>query len=305
MTKKNLNNEQELAVNGDGNLFVLAGAGTGKTSVLTHRVVRLLESGVPLNKIMAVTFTNKAAKEMKGRLQDMTHHSLSGAWIGTFHGLCHRVLRQYWAEANLTQGFTIMSDTDQLALIKRTILNEGADAKDEDPKGIQTFINKEKDKGLRAKDIAAQPKNFDKARLKKWYELYQIRCEKEGVVDFAELMLRVFELWRDNSSIRKRMQSQFQHILVDEFQDTNALQYLWLNMLKSAENNIFAVGDDAQSIYGFRGAMIENVQKFITEHNATLIKLEQNYRSTKPILELANSVIGHSDTLIAKKLFTQ
>jgi DNA helicase II / ATP-dependent DNA helicase PcrA len=303
--KKNLNESQELAVHEAKNAFVLAGAGTGKTSVLTHRIVRLVEEGVPMQKILAVTFTNKAAREMKSRIKDMLEgQSMSDAWVGTFHGICHRILRMYWQEAGLVKGFTIMAEADQLSLIKRTIMWESGEPKDEDVKGIQSFINKEKDKGKRPKDIVVKPKDAIRANFKKWYEHYETRCAIEGVVDFAELMLRVFELWRDNKSIRESFQKKFDHILVDEFQDTNPLQYAWLNGLKRKENVFFAVGDDAQSIYGFRGAVIENVQKFIKDYDAKLIKLEQNYRSTKPILSVANAALSMAEGVIEKNLFT-
>lgn len=300
-----LNTEQQDAVNlKNRHAFILAGAGTGKTSVITHRIVNLLENEVDINEIVAVTFTNKAAKEMKNRLSGMTNVSLKDAWIGTFHGLCHKILRAHYKLAGWPQNFTIMDEADQMGIVKRTLLFVGQDPTKELGAELQHFINKQKEKGIRAKDVRFDAKDLRKKELTKWYLAYEERCLQESVIDFAELMLRVYELWTEHPDFLSKFHNRFRHILVDEFQDTSTLQYEWLKLLVGKGSYIFAVGDDDQSIYGWRGAVVKNVKLFISEFDAKLIKLEQNYRSTNTILDLANAVIGVNSERVGKNLKT-
>ncbi|MBT2969254.1 MAG: DNA helicase II [gamma proteobacterium symbiont of Ctena orbiculata] len=302
-----LNDAQREAVTAPlGNLLVLAGAGSGKTRVLVHRIAWLLaaESASPWS-ILAVTFTNKAAREMRYRIENLLGQPLGGMWVGTFHGLAHRLLRGHWKEAGLPQGFQILDSDDQFRLIKRLLKNLDLDEARWPPRQIQWFINGRKDEGLRAHhlDDGGDPYQRQMIRL---YSEYQNACDRGGQVDFAELLLRAHELWRERPDILQHYQQRFQHILVDEFQDTNAIQYAWLRMLAGPRNNLFVVGDDDQSIYGWRGARVENIQSFQTHYeHAILVRLEQNYRSTGNILNAANALINNNPSRLGKQLWTQ
>jgi DNA helicase II / ATP-dependent DNA helicase PcrA len=288
--------------------LVLAGAGSGKTRVLTTRIAWLLATGQasPL-AILAVTFTNKAAREMMTRLAAMTPQVTRGMWIGTFHGLCNRMLRAHHREANLPALFQILDTQDQLALIKRMYRDANIDNDRYPARELQWFIADNKEAGLRPSAVEA---GDDMARRKvEHYALYEAMCQREGVVDFAELLLRSFELLSGNARIREHYQRRFSHILVDEFQDTNVLQYRWLRLLASPSAAVFAVGDDDQSIYAFRGANVANMQHFERDFGSAdmpvrLIKLEQNYRSHGHILDAANSLIRHNRARLGKNLWT-
>ncbi|MGD8913502.1 MAG: DNA helicase II [Candidatus Thiodiazotropha sp.] len=302
-----LNDAQREAVTAPiGNLLVLAGAGSGKTRVLVHRIAWLLaaEAASPWS-ILAVTFTNKAAKEMRYRIEALLGQPLGGMWVGTFHGLAHRLLRAHWKEAGLLQSFQILDSDDQFRLIKRLLKNLDLDEARWPPRQIQWFINGRKDEGLRAQhlDDGGDPYQQQMIRL---YSEYQDACERGGQVDFAELLLRAHELWRDRPDILQHYQQRFQHVLVDEFQDTNSIQYAWLRMLAGPRNNLFVVGDDDQSIYGWRGARVENIQSFQNHYEtASLVRLEQNYRSTGNILNAANALINNNPSRLGKQLWTQ
>ncbi|MEW8053285.1 MAG: DNA helicase II [Candidatus Thiodiazotropha sp.] len=302
-----LNDAQREAVTAPiGNLLVLAGAGSGKTRVLVHRIAWLLaaESASPWS-ILAVTFTNKAAKEMRYRIEELLGQPLGGMWVGTFHGLAHRLLRAHWKEAGLPQSFQILDSDDQFRLIKRLLKNLDLDEARWPPRQIQWFINGRKDEGLRPRhlDDGGDPYQQQMIRL---YSEYQDVCERGGQVDFAELLLRAHELWRERPDILQHYQQRFQHVLVDEFQDTNSIQYAWLRMLAGPRNNLFVVGDDDQSIYGWRGARVENIQSFQSHYEtATLVRLEQNYRSSGNILNAANALINNNPSRLGKQLWTQ
>lgn len=305
MDLSHLNKEQQEAVQLQGqHAFILAGAGTGKTSVLTHRISWLLEQGVDISEVVAVTFTNKAAREMKERLGKMVKVSLKDAWIGTFHGICHKILRANYKLAGLPSSFTIIDEGEQLGVIKRAILSHNQELSKELCAEVQIFINKHKERGTRSKDVVIAPKDGRSRELNRWYAAYEKRCVQESVIDFAELMLRVYEMWNENPGFLKNFHDRFRYILVDEFQDTSTLQYNWLKLLTGKSSLIFAVGDDDQSIYGWRGAVVKNVSLLIKEYGAKLIKLEQNYRSTDAILNLANAVIGANDDRVGKTLRT-
>jgi DNA helicase II / ATP-dependent DNA helicase PcrA len=305
----NLNPEQLAAVTlPHASALILAGAGSGKTRVLTTRIAWLLATGhaSPLS-VLAVTFTNKAAKEMLTRLSAMTPVHTRGMWIGTFHGLCNRMLRAHYRDANLPQLFQIMDTQDQLALIKRLYKAHGVDDERFPPRQLQGFIMDAKENGLRPNQVEAGDE-FAR-RLTEYYALYEAMCQREGVVDFAELMLRSYELLSGNDGIREHYRRRFSHLLVDEFQDTNVLQYRWLRLLAGPHTAVFAVGDDDQSIYAFRGANIANMQHFERDFGTadvpvTLIKLEQNYRSHGHILDLANALIKNNATRLGKNLWT-
>ena len=301
-----LNDAQRTAVAAPpGPALVLAGAGSGKTRVLTHRVAWLVAvEGISPHGILAVTFTNKAAAEMRARIERMLGTPVGGLWIGTFHGLSHRLLRTHWREANLPQGFQILDAEDQGRLIRRVLKSLALDEAYWPPKQAQWFINHHKEEGRRPKDL---PESYDPTQreLKRIYAAYEETCQRSGLVDFAELLLRAFELLRDNASLRGHYQSRFRHVLVDEFQDTNGIQYRWLKQFAGAHNNLFAVGDDDQSIYGWRGAKVENIRGFDKDYpGAQVVRLEQNYRSTANILNAANAVIAHNDGRLGKKLWT-
>ncbi|MDH3309343.1 MAG: DNA helicase II [Gammaproteobacteria bacterium] len=301
-----LNDVQREAVGAPpGPLLILAGAGSGKTRVLTHRVAWLVGvEGISPHSILAVTFTNKAAHEMRGRIESMLQSPVGGMWIGTFHGLSHRLLRLHWKEANLPQTFTILDSEDQLRVIKRIMKGLNMDEAYWPPKQAMWFINGHKEEGRRPKDIG-EANDPTHRELRRVYVAYEETCQRSGLVDFAELLLRAFELLRNNATMRAHYQARFRHVLVDEFQDTNRIQYAWLQMFVGPERNLFVVGDDDQSIYGWRGAKVENILKFDADYPDTrVIRLEQNYRSTGTILKAANAVIGHNTGRLGKNLWT-
>jgi DNA helicase-2/ATP-dependent DNA helicase PcrA len=305
----NLNDEQLAAVTLPAqSALILAGAGSGKTRVLTTRIAWLIQTGqVSPSGILAVTFTNKAAKEMTTRLSAMLPINTRGMWIGTFHGLCNRLLRTHYRDAALPQTFQILDSQDQLSAIKRLIKANNVDDEKFPPKEVMYFINGAKDQGLRADKI--EPYNADERKKVELYQLYDDQCQREGVVDFAELLLRTYELLSRNQPLREHYQQRFQHILVDEFQDTNDLQYKWLKLMaghgEGRGGALFAVGDDDQSIYAFRGANVGNMSAFEREfHVKNLIKLEQNYRSHGHILDAANVLIANNSKRLGKNLRT-
>ncbi|HEX4856247.1 MAG TPA: UvrD-helicase domain-containing protein [Limnobacter sp.] len=285
--------------------LILAGAGSGKTKVLTARISWLIQTGqVGPNGVLAVTFTNKAAKEMLHRISTMLPINTRSMWVGTFHGLCNRMLRAHWREAGLPQAFQILDMQDQLSAIKRMYKVLNIDAEKFPPKQLSYFIGSAKEQGLRPKDVDAHDEyNRMMVRL---YEAYEAQCQREGVVDFAELLLRSFELLGANPALREHYQARFKYILVDEFQDTNALQYNWLKRLAGPHGCIFAVGDDDQSIYAFRGARVANMVQFENDFNVqNRIKLEQNYRSVGNVLKAANVLIAHNKARLGKDLWTE
>ncbi|UBM10198.1 UvrD-helicase domain-containing protein [Cupriavidus metallidurans] len=305
----NLNAEQLAAVTlPDEPALILAGAGSGKTRVLTTRIAWLIQNGrVSPAGILAVTFTNKAAKEMQTRLSSMLPINTRGMWIGTFHGLCNRMLRAHFRDAGLPQTFAILDSQDQLSAIKRLLKGLNVDDEKYPPKNLQYFINNAKEQGLRPADVEAND-DFNR-RFVDLYAAYDEQCQREGVVDFAELLLRCYELLRYNDAIRQHYQHRFRHVLVDEFQDTNVLQYQWLKLLAGYGSGnaaaVFAVGDDDQSIYAFRGANVGNMRDFEQEFRVRhLIKLEQNYRSHGHILDSANHLISHNARRLGKNLRT-
>ena len=304
-----LNDEQSAAVTLPADhALILAGAGSGKTRVLTTRIAWLLQTGqVSPGSVLAVTFTNKAAKEMLTRLSGMLPVNVRGMWVGTFHGLCNRFLRAHWKLANLPQTFQILDTQDQLSAIKRLSKQYQVDEERFPPKQTMWFIAGCKEDGLRPKDVDVRdPDTLKKVEL---YELYEAQCQREGVVDFGELMLRSYELLRDNDPIREHYRRRFRHILIDEFQDTNKLQYAWIKQLAGPVaqdgGTVFAVGDDDQSIYAFRGARVGNMADFMREYQVQhQIKLEQNYRSFSNILDSANHLIDHNKNRLVKNLHT-
>ncbi|EGR4286989.1 DNA helicase II [Vibrio cholerae] len=301
-----LNDKQREAVASPlENLLILAGAGSGKTRVLVHRIAWLMsvEEASPFS-VMAVTFTNKAAAEMRGRIEELMHGTASGMWCGTFHGICHRILRAHYLDAKLLEDFQIIDSDDQQRLLKRLIKAHNLDDKQWPARQVAWWINNQKDEGLRPAHINA----FDPVTQTylKLYTAYQEACDRAGLVDFAEILLRTLELLRGNQHIREHYQARFKHILVDEFQDTNAIQYAWLRMMAGAQSNVMIVGDDDQSIYGWRGARVENIEKFTREFpSVNTIRLEQNYRSTKTILEASNTLIANNSERMGKQLWTE
>jgi DNA helicase II / ATP-dependent DNA helicase PcrA len=284
--------------------LILAGAGSGKTRVLTTRIAWLIQSGqVSPQALMAVTFTNKAAREMLTRISAMLPINTRGMWVGTFHGLCNRLLRAHYREAGLPQTFQILDSADQLAMIKRVMKGLNVDDNRYPPRQAQYFINASKENGLRPAQVEVVD-DFSR-QLGDIYAAYDTQCNREGVVDFAELLLRCFELLQKNENLRAHYQARFRHILVDEFQDTNRLQYYWLRLLAGSGNSVFAVGDDDQSIYAFRGARSGNMLDFEKDFAVEkVIKLEQNYRSHGNILDAANALIRHNRTRLGKNLWT-
>ena len=284
--------------------LILAGAGSGKTRVLTTRIAYLVSTGaVSPQGILAVTFTNKAAKEMLTRLSAMLAINIRGMWMGTFHGLCNRMLRAHYREANLPQTFQILDSGDQLSAIKRLMKAMNVDDEKYPPRDMQNFISGSKEQGLRAHEVEA----FDPYTRRKVevFAEYDAQCQREGVVDFSELLLRCYELLSRNAALREHYQERFRHILVDEFQDTNTLQYQWLKLLAGDHNALFAVGDDDQSIYAFRGANVGNMQSLTRDfHVQNIIKLEQNYRSHGNILDAANALISRNRNRLGKNLWT-
>ncbi|EKF9135253.1 TPA: DNA helicase II [Vibrio cholerae] len=301
-----LNDKQREAVAAPlENLLILAGAGSGKTRVLVHRIAWLMsvEEASPFS-VMAVTFTNKAAAEMRGRIEELMHGTASGMWCGTFHGICHRILRAHYLDAKLLEDFQIIDSDDQQRLLKRLIKAHNLDDKQWPARQVAWWINNQKDEGLRPAHINA----FDPVTQTylKLYTAYQEACDRASLVDFAEILLRALELLRGNQHIREHYQARFKHILVDEFQDTNAIQYAWLRMMAGAQSNVMIVGDDDQSIYGWRGARVENIEKFTREFpSVNTIRLEQNYRSTKTILEASNTLIANNSERMGKQLWTE
>ncbi|MBT9538943.1 UvrD-helicase domain-containing protein [Thiobacillus sp.] len=302
---ENLNPEQRAAVTlPHESALILAGAGSGKTRVLTTRMVWLIQSGqVSPHGILAVTFTNKAAKEMMTRIAAMLPINTRGMWVGTFHGLANRLLRTHYREAGLPQSFQILDSQDQLSAIKRLMKSMNIDTEKYEPKKVQRFIGANKEAGLRARDVEA----FDaySTRLVEIFEAYDAQCQREGVADFTELLLRSYELLYRNEPLREHYRDRFKHILVDEFQDTNTLQYRWLKLFAGPGTALFAVGDDDQSIYAFRGANTANMAEFEREFaHGNVIKLEQNYRSHGHILTAANTLISQNAHRLGKNLWT-
>ena len=300
-----LNEEQRTAVTAPlGPVLVLAGAGSGKTRVLTHRAAWLiLEHGVSPHGLMAVTFTNKAASEMRGRIETLLSTPADALWIGTFHGLSHRMLRRHWREARLPQSFQILDQDDQQRLVRKIIREQKLDEQRWVPREVQGFINSNKDEGRRSKNLADR-NDPTRAQLIRLYSTYEARCEQAGVVDFAELLLRSYEILRDAPDLGDYYRDRFRHLLVDEFQDTNGVQYDWIKILVRKTGAPFVVGDDDQSIYRWRGARVENMQHFKREFGATVYRLEQNYRSTAVILAAANAVIAKNTDRMGKELWT-
>ncbi|WP_061014357.1 DNA helicase II [Photobacterium leiognathi] len=302
-----LNDKQREAVAAPlGNHLVLAGAGSGKTRVLVHRIAWLLsvEQASPYS-IMSVTFTNKAAAEMRGRINELMQGSSAGMWNGTFHGLCHRMLRAHYLDARLPEDFNILDSDDQMRLLRRLIKAQNLDEKHWPARQAAWYINAKKDEGLRPKHVETYNDPVEKTWLR-IYSAYQEACDRAGMVDFAELLLRSYELLRDNKHIREHYQARFKHILVDEFQDTNSIQFAWLRLMAGPDCHVMIVGDDDQSIYGWRGAKVENIQRFLNEFNeASSIFLEQNYRSTGNILNAANELIANNNERMGKKLWTE
>ena len=301
-----LNDAQREAVTaGDHHVLVLAGAGSGKTRVLIHRLAWLIqvEHVSPLG-ILAVTFTNKAAGEMRQRAGDLLQVSTRPLWIGTFHGIAHRLLRMHWKEAGLPETFQILDSEDQLRLLRRIIRDEGMDEAQWPARQAQWFINARKDEGERPDRI----EHLDHPVTAAWvhvYKLYQDYCNRGGLVDFAELLLRAHELWLEHPTLLDHYRRRLQHLLIDEFQDTNAIQYAWIRMLAGDSGRVFVVGDDDQSIYGWRGARVENVHHFVRDFpQVQTVRLEQNYRSTGVILDAANALIAHNQARMGKSLWT-
>ena len=288
-----------------GPVLVLAGAGSGKTRVLVHRVAWLIsQEGVSPHSILCVTFTNKAAGEMRGRIEQLLGVPGGALWIGTFHGLAHRLLRLHWREAGLPQTFQILDSEDQLRVVKKVIRGMELDETRWVPKDVQYFVNKEKDEGRRPAHLSDDG-DPTRRQMLKIYAQYEDQCRRAGVVDFAELLLRSFELWKEQPTLLAHYQRRFRHVHVDEFQDTNAIQYAWIRALAGRESLPFIVGDDDQSIYGWRGAKVENIQRFQRDFPGTKVyRLEQNYRSTGTILHAANSLIANNTGRMGKTLWT-
>src|SRR5258706_3214639 len=301
----NLNPEQLQAVTlPRESALILAGAGSGKTRVLTTRIAYLSHSGeVSPAGILAATFTNKAAREMLTRLSAMLPINTRGMWVGTFHGLCNRLLRAHHRDAGLPQLFQILDSGDQLSLVKRLAKAQGLDEEKFPPRQLQQFINNAKEAGLAANGVEAGDE-FTR-RMVAFYAEYDAQCNREGVVDFAELLLRTYELLTKHLNLLQHYQSRFRYILVDEFQDTNKLQYKWIKLLAGTNGCVFAVGDDDQSIYRFRGAEVGNMNEFVRDFGVNeVVKLEQNYRSQGNILDAANAIIAQNKARLGKNLWT-
>ena len=301
-----LNDAQRAAVTASqAPLLVLAGAGSGKTRVLVHRVAWLIQvEGVSPFGILAVTFTNKAAGEMRARIEQLIDVPARGMWVGTFHGLAHRLLRAHWTQAGLPQSFQILDADDQLRLIRRVMKALEIDEARWPPKQMQWFINARKDEGLRPQHIEHKGDPFVRQQLTV-YQAYEEACRRAGMIDFAEILLRAHELWLQHPELLAHYQQRFRHILVDEFQDTNTIQYAWLRLLAGEQARITIVGDDDQSIYGWRGARVDNLHRFSRDFpGARTLRLEQNYRSTGTILNAANALIAHNEGRLGKNLWT-
>ncbi|TMP85523.1 DNA helicase II [Pseudoalteromonas ruthenica] len=299
-----LNDKQREAVAAPlQNMLVLAGAGSGKTRVLVHRIAWLTQvEGASPFSIFAVTFTNKAAKEMRARVEQTIQGSVGGMWVGTFHGLAHRILRAHHREAKLPESFQILDSDDQQRMIRRLLKAMNIDEKKWPAKHLAWYISAKKDEGLRPGDIQAYDVN--EQLLLRVYSAYQEACDRAGLVDFAEILLRCYEVLQQNPTLLRHYQQRFAHILVDEFQDTNTIQYRWLALIAGDTNSMMIVGDDDQSIYGWRGARIENIKRFLDDFDAETIRLEQNYRSTATILKAANSLIENNAERMGKNLWT-
>ncbi len=303
---ESLNDAQRQAVTSPAEpMLVIAGAGSGKTRVLVHRAAWLIDVvGIAPQSLLAVTFTNKAAAEMRGRIEALLGMPVNHLWIGTFHGLAHRLLRRHWREARLPQNFQIIDSDDQLRLIKRLLKSLEIDDSRWVPREIQYFINAQKDEGLRHQHLD-DDRDLDRRQMISLYAAYAELCERGGLVDFAELLLRAHELWRDNPELLAHYRRRFSHLLVDEFQDTNAIQYAWLRLLAGDTGVPFVVGDDDQSIYRWRGARVEHILRFQKDFPAAkIVKLEQNYRSTATILGAANALIANNNSRMGKNLWT-
>ncbi|WP_447530387.1 DNA helicase II [Vreelandella sp. TE19] len=301
-----LNPAQREAVSApQGNLLVLAGAGSGKTRVLVHRIAWMMQAeGLSPYALLAVTFTNKAAREMRTRLEALLGISMRHVWVGTFHSIAHRLLRTHWQDAKLPQNFQIIDSDDQLRLVKRLLKDYNVDDERYPPRQVQSFISGCKEEGLRPHQVNVDGDGY-LSQMVELYERYQFTCERGGLVDFGELLLRSLELLRDNPALLNHYRERFGHVLVDEFQDTNTLQYAWLKLLTGMQTPMTAVGDDDQSIYGWRGAKIENIRRFEDEFPQThTVRLEQNYRSTSAILDAANALISHNSERMGKNLWT-
>lgn len=297
--------QREAVAAPQGHYLVLAGAGSGKTRVLIHRIAWLIEVvQVPAHGILAVTFTNKAAGELRARLAEQMEHGIRGMWVGTFHGLAHKLLRLHWREAELPESFQVLDADDQLRLIKRLIAELGIDDSRFPPRQAVWWINAHKDEGRRPQHIQISG-DYQAQILVRVYEAYEERCRRAGLVDFAELLLRAHELLLGQPALLTHYRQRFGEILVDEFQDTNAIQYAFVRVLAGERGRVFVVGDDDQSIYGWRGAKVENVQRFLRDYpGASTLRLEQNYRSTGNILAAANAVIAHNPERLGKNLWT-
>ncbi len=285
--------------------MVLAGAGSGKTRVLVHRLAWLIRvESLPPHSLVAVTFTNKAAREMRGRVETLLQIDTRGMWLGTFHSLAHRLLRRHAREAGLPDGFQVLDGDDQYRLIRRIIREMKLDEGRWPPRQVQWYINAQKDEGRRPQHLVAS--DLFERQMLDLYQAYEQQCKRGGLVDFGELLLRAHELLRDHESLLEHYRRRFSHLLVDEFQDTNAIQYAWLRLLSGDNENLFVVGDDDQSIYGWRGAKIENIQRFLQDFsNHRLVRLEQNYRSTGHILDAANGLITQNRGRLGKQLWTE
>jgi DNA helicase II / ATP-dependent DNA helicase PcrA len=285
--------------------LVLAGAGSGKTRVLVHRIAWLIQAeGLSPFNILAVTFTNKAAHEMRSRIENLLGESSRSMWIGTFHGLAHRLLRLHWKDVNLPEGFQILDSDDQYRLVKRVITSLGLDEDRWPVKQAQWFINGKKDEGLESHHIPDYGDMTTKTLIK-IYRAYEEACQRAGLIDFADLLLKVHKLWLTKPDVLAHYQQRFRFLLVDEFQDTNAVQYAWIRLLAGQQNHVMIVGDDDQSIYGWRGAKVENIHRFCKDFpNAITIRLEQNYRSTGVILKAANALIENNEGRLGKNLWT-
>ncbi len=306
-----LNSAQRAAVcHSNGHALVLAGAGSGKTRVLVHRIAWLIQAeNVSPFSILAVTFTNKAAAEMRGRIESLLGIPASGMWVGTFHGIAHRLLRAHWQEAELPQNFQILDSDDQQRTLKRLIREMGLDDSQWPAKEAQWYINARKDEGLRAGQVKLYPGQKNDAHLLQMieiYKYYEALCQQAGMVDFAEMLLRAKDLWQKRPDVLQHYRGRFQNILVDEFQDTNSIQYDWIKILAGDSGRVFAVGDDDQSIYGWRGAKIENIHQYTKDFTPSeTYRLEQNYRSTGNILNAANGLIANNTDRLGKELWTE
>ena len=298
--------QQSVALKEDVNALILAGAGSGKTRVLTHRIHYLVSAkNFHVDDILAVTFTNKAANEMKERLSELLRRPIGRMWVGTFHSLSHRILRTHPVEANLSPTFQILDAQDQFRIVKRLMKENGVDETKFPIKQVQWFINQQKDEGILPHQINAEHNYFVKQSAK-IFDLYEKHCQANDLVDFAGLLVKSYDLLINNQSLLDHYQKKFRHILVDEFQDTNRIQYQWIKLLHDQHNHIFCVGDDDQSIYGWRGARIENIQKIENDFKPIrVIKLEQNYRSTGNILSASNALIANNPNRLEKSLWTK